>query len=164
MNQLRFIRDVIYNLKRDYGVKIKIINTLTSDVNRATGKKIVTRDIKIVQRAIVLPSRNQREFYYDLSFIAANKNFTMGGYVDTDERKFIVDRRDLKGMIISVGQSYLIYQDQRFDVKEVAEFEESNTYGLICKQSVAASSEDNVIELKLISSIGFDQQTNVEVD
>lgn len=140
MNQLRFIRDVTYRLKRNYGLPADFYKLASSVVDRATGKKATDRLKVHVARIIALPSRNQREFYYDLSFIASNKNFTYGGFVDTDERKFIVDRRDLARKafsILEVGQ-YMVYKGQRFDIKEVAEFEDSYTYGLICKQTIAA--------------------------
>jgi hypothetical protein len=156
MNQLRFVRDVIYRLKRNYGLPADFYKLASSSVDRATGKKTTVRLKASVARVIALPSRNQREFYYDLTFIASNKNFTYGGFVDTDERRFVVDRRDLRHKefsILEVGQ-YMVYKEQRFDIKEVAEFEDSNCYGLICKQTVAAAPE-RVVEISVSHDLGI---------
>lgn len=143
MNQLKFISAVVYRLKRRYGVPIQIVKRVSNSVNIETGQKSLVKAFVNVRRAIVLPTREHREFYYDLAFIAAAKNFTYGAHIDVTERRFILDRKDLRGWAVEVGQ-WIVYQGQRYDVKEVSDFEEDRSYYVLAKQSVASATGEVV--------------------
>lgn len=95
MYQLRFISQVLYNLKRRYGQKITIVRPTAQTVDPTTGATTETSTSIIVRLAIVLPQKMKRDFDYDLSYVAANKNFTYGGFFDVGDRYIIVDRKDL---------------------------------------------------------------------
>jgi len=142
-NQLRFISTVIYRLKRRFGVPVQLVKRTSTSVDLETGRKAVVKAFINVRRAIVLPSRQFREFYYDLAFIASAKNFTYGGHLDPDERRFIIDRKDLRGWEIEVGQ-WLVHQCRRYDVKEVSDFEDDRAYYVLAKQSIASASGEVV--------------------
>jgi len=137
MNRLRFISQVLYRLKRRYGEPVTIYYRISSTTNLETGVKSVIADSVDVARVIVLPSKIHREFVYDLTFIATNKNFTYGGHFDTTERQLIFDRKDLADFEIKVGM-YLRFAGHRYDVKQVEEFEERTGYFVKAKQSIEA--------------------------
>lgn len=143
MNRLRFISQVLYRLKRRYGEAVIIYNRLSSTTNLETGVKSVITESVIVKRAIVLPSKIHREFVYDLTFIATNKNFTYGGHFDTTERQLIFDRKDLPNFEIKVGM-YLLFKSRRYDVKQVEEFEDNTGYFVTAKQSIEADATHTI--------------------
>lgn len=121
--QTRFIRNVLYALKRQYGFPVTFTKILTSSVNPETGRQTAERRTLTVRRAIVLPSLMQRKFAYDLTFIAQNKNFTYGGFYDTSRRRLIIDRRDVPSDFDVEIDDYFIFEDRRWQVAEVEEFE-----------------------------------------
>jgi hypothetical protein len=153
-NQLKFISAVVYRLKRRFGVPIQLLKRTSTSVDIETGRKTIVKAFVNVRRAIVLPTREHREFFYDLAFIAAAKNFTYGAHIDSSERRFILDRKDLRGWAVEVGQ-WIVYQNQRYDVKEVSDFEEDRSYYVLAKQSVAAATGE-VVEVGDTLAIGDD--------
>ena len=154
MNRLRFISQVVYRLKRRYGEAIDIVYRTSDVTNLETGRKTITKNSRRVNRAIVLPSAIDRVFSYDLAFIATNKNFTYGGHYDTTERRFIIDRKDIPGLELTLDM-YLLFAGNRYDLKEIQEFEESTSYFVIGKQAIEADAE-SIIYTSALSSLSLD--------
>ena len=155
MNQLRFISRVVYRLKRRYGSIVDFYYRTSSTVNLETGQKTVVKDFFRVNRAIVLPSDIHREFRYDLTFIATNKNFTYGGHFDTSQRRIIVDRKDVPlGRELEVGQ-YCIYDGRRYELKQVEEFEERTSYFIVVKEDISHA-RTAILDESPETSLGLD--------
>lgn len=152
---LRFISRVVYRLKRRYGQPIDILWNVSSTTHLETGKKTVQRGLVKVSRGIVLPSKIHREFFYDLVFIASNKNFTYGGQTDTTERRLIIDRKDLPSLEFEIKVGYwLIIDGKRYDVKDVEEFEQRTAYFIRAKQDVS-SERSAVFEVSVSHALGL---------
>lgn len=160
MNQLRFISNVLYRMKRRYGLPVNFIKLLSETVDLETGIKSQQRDSLMISRVIVLPSLIHREFFYDLAWITGNKDFTYGGQTLTDERKFIVDRNDLGEWVLAVDDS-LIYDGKRFDIREVNEFESRLGYLVTAKESESVD-RNNVIEISIYDELAFDDEAVAE--
>jgi hypothetical protein len=111
----------MYALKRRYGGEV-IFHRDEEDLDLRTGKKTVDKVTQRVKRAIILPNTQLQKFVYDLSFIATNKNFTMGGVFDTGKRRIIVDARDL-GTYVPENRDYFTFENRRWNVIEASEFE-----------------------------------------
>lgn len=148
MTSKRFISNIIYRLKRRYGTSVNIIELLDSSLNVETGEKTNTFDSVRVDRAVILPSRINREFVYDLSYIADNKEFTMGGMFDTTKRRILFDIKDIQG--IDLKNKYLVSGQVRYDVLEVHEFDYATI--VVCKQ-VTDHPLNNVIEVNAYSDL-----------
>lgn len=134
MNDLRSIKTILYTLKRAYGLPINIVWRTESTPNLETGKKTVQQDSVSVDRAIILPATTNRNFVYDLVFIASNKNFTYGGFFDKNRRKVIIDRADLpRDFEIKIGH-YLIINSKRYEVKNIDTFDVQAAYDLDVEQ------------------------------
>ena len=95
-NTLRQIRIILYRLKRNFGISAMLRRPRTRSNNIRTGAQTVDYEEVYIRKVIFLPKRNISDFVYDLSFIAANKNFTYGAYFDTNDRWIIIDVRDYK--------------------------------------------------------------------
>jgi hypothetical protein len=84
-----------------------------------------------------------RDFEYDLSFIAANKNFTYGGFFDPSVRDVIIDSKDIPSGFEITGDMYVIFDDRRYEIKETREAENGYAWWLHVKQ--VASTDDKTV-------------------
>lgn len=102
--QSREMRQLLYPIKRRRGEPVQVHQIDDNDVNLQSGaitKSYLTYKIK---KAIVLPVDTNRSFVYDLAFIAANKNFTGGGFFDKLNTTVIIDMQELPtGIIVSLN-------------------------------------------------------------
>lgn len=116
----REMRQLLYPIKRRRGEPVQIHQIDDNDVDLQSGtmtKSYLTYKIK---KAIVLPVDTNRSFVYDLAFIAANKNFTGGGFFDKLNTTIIIDTQELPtGIVISLndycsikGKTYKIAKSQ----------------------------------------------------
>jgi len=122
-NNLREIRIILYRLKRNFGLPAIIRRPLTSIQDVTTGQ--ITRtflDIPI-KKVIILPTKDLRNYIYDLAFIAASKNFTEGGLFDEKVRAMIIDIKDApKGFVLTMND-HIVFETRRYEIKsfELAE-------------------------------------------
>jgi len=159
-NSLDFIMTLIYQLKREYGGPVTIQRRTANTVDLETGKKTQTKDAVHISRVIILPTRLIRKFDYDLTYIASNKNFTYGGFYDTDHREFIFDARDLPNGFAFNLDDALIFKHIRYELKEVSIFEFDAAYTVIAKRIKDAPAEA-VTEKRLYHEL--DLQAAVQV-
>ncbi len=162
MNNLRFIKQVLYTLKRDFGLPANIVWRTSSVPNLETGKLNVSQDSVAVSRAIVLPRVLQRDFVYDLSFIASNKNFTYGGLFDKNSRKVFIDPDDLPaGFEIKIGY-WIVFNGVRYEVKTVDTYEQNAAIDMDVSQ-VDNAILSNLIKKVYYDDLFLDQSVEVEV-
>lgn len=119
----------MYSLKKRYGGQVTFHRD-TELKDMKTGKKTVTKDVFPIKSAIVLPSDLQPKFVYDLSYIANNKEFTMGGVFDSAQRKIIIDQRDL-GSYIPRDRDYFTFDGMRYNIVRVTRFEFNTAYVVV---------------------------------
>lgn len=94
-NLLRQIKVVLYRLKRSFGLPMIYRRRLSDTYDLETGAlTAVVVDIPI-RRGILMPLDQVRKFAYDLTYIAANKNFTYGGFFDKLAKVVILEQSDL---------------------------------------------------------------------
>lgn len=160
INRLRMIRQVMYRMKFRYGCKVRLLRRTNVSVDRATGDKTMTIEGLYIRRALVLPNTVHREFFYDLAFIASNKNFTYGGQVGTAERRVVFDKKSLRisaGVYwtLEVGQWFLS-EGKRYEVKEISQFEEAEAWLVTGKQSLGEPS-DSEIDVAISSAVNLTQ-------
>ena len=91
MKQKTHIRQLFYGLASRFGESVTVTIPASRSVDYTIG--VVTKADRVynILRAAVLPADMIRDFVYDLSFIAANKNFTYGGTFNRGERLFLLD-------------------------------------------------------------------------
>lgn len=120
----RRIRKVLYSLKKKWGTPV----TLTKEsvaYDYVTGAPTLTPDDSvIVKRAIILPRKITPDFSYDLSFIAANKNFTYGGFYTVSDRKIIIDKSDVGSSFDFETDDVLFIQSKGYVIKSIEKYDE----------------------------------------
>jgi len=127
-----FIKSVIRSLKRKFGQPITLykttsIGTMDWTVGTVASRSVESKDIK---RAIILPGRTTRKFSYDIGFLAANKNFTYGGFYDVTQREIIIERSDVGTFGLTLDYR-VRFGESDYIIKELQEFEESQSYYLV---------------------------------
>lgn len=140
-NNLRQIRIILYRLKRSYGLPARIKRPTRNDYDITTGA--ITREyLEIpIRRVIVLPTNDARKFAYDLAFIAANKNFTYGGFFDKNTRNMIIDVKDLpRGFVLS-SDDHLVFEDRAYAIKDFQLAEHNQGYLLTVTEIESTDSE-----------------------
>jgi hypothetical protein len=84
--------------------------------------------------AIVTSFRLARDFSYDLAFIAANKNFTYGGFYDETSKFVMIDAKDLPAAITNIQASdSIIHESQEYDIDQHSESENKRAWLLRIK-------------------------------
>lgn len=118
MSNLRQIKNILYQLKKDWGIAMDLRNQ-TSVVDRKTGMTQKSYVSVSIRRGILLPVKLTPSFLYDLSFIAANKNFTYGGLFGAGSRVVIVDGSDVPSTFTVKEDTQLIIAKAVYVVKNV---------------------------------------------
>lgn len=137
MSQLRFIRNVLYQLKRRYPGAIDIMRRTSNAVDTATGRKTVDLRGVHVDRAIVLPSNVSRAALFDRTYIANDRDFAYGTNFDVTVRTFIIDRRDMPADFeITIGD-YIVHERVRYNVQKSQKFEDDAGFIVLCKETLA---------------------------
>ena len=93
---------------------------------------------------------------YDLSFVAANKNFTYGAFFEIGDRWAIIDGLYLpKGFEISEND-YVVYAAKRYDLQRWDVLDGQSGL-LLHLRHVSGSVPGQIIERTVIQNITFDQ-------
>ena len=133
VQQYKHVKNVVYSLKRRYGQAVTLTRQTVAGTPDYTSGVItgrVTVD-QLVKKAILLPARGMRTFNYDLSYIAANKNFTYGGLYDKFQRRLIIDQKDVPSTFTIDLDITVTIGTRKYEVKEMQEYEEQSAILLI---------------------------------
>lgn len=80
---------------RKWGQKITWLHAGEGGVDLDSGKQKSAFAPKVIRKALVLQEVVTEKFTYDLSYIAANKNFVQGGFYSQGKRGIVVWKDDL---------------------------------------------------------------------
>jgi hypothetical protein len=132
MSKFRFLRATIYKLKRRFGETVTFVRTDVAGTTDFTTGSVPEAYLEKqrVRNVIFMPFALTRNFSYDLSYIAANKNFTYGGMYDIDTSTLILDKRDLKSFVLTLD-SRVIKDDVTYVVKKIVEAYQDNSVLII---------------------------------
>lgn len=161
MPNVKFIRDALYSLKKDYGVPIKYGVLSKNNIDLDTGLNVVEKKVYLIRKAVLLPTKLLRKFAQDIAYLAANKNFTYGALFDEKTSLFIVDARDLpKGLQLNMDD-FLFMKHQRFVVK-TAEILEHNCGWLITAQTHEGANPFEIQPVSSKSKLGLQQEVTYD--
>lgn len=149
------IRQVIYNLKRQYGGPIDIYNFLGSAVDLKTGAATTNKELTQITRAIILPARAMRNFVQSISKISADKQFVYGGTYDRRIRMFLIDRLDAKDLDLTIDD-WIVYDGKKYEIKHFDEFE-FGTLWVVIGQSVVGDVPEQIFPLSGEDRLDFQE-------
>lgn len=158
----RFIKDILYSLKRDYGDQIRYIVLNQSELVVETGKRNIQKTAYQID-AIILPRKLQRKFIQDIGYLAANKNFTYGALNDYSEMKFIIDCDDLPRDLDINFDGYVVYNGKRYEKTEFELLEHKVAFLLTAKAMEGGKPYD-VQSIKVGNSFQLQQGVSYELN
>ncbi len=150
-NHLRFIRNILYRLKRDWGSLVDIYNESADTVDLMTGNRTVTKSKWTVRRGICLPSAIHR----DSILASAMKNvFEYGGTLQLGDKTVLLDRRDLpKGFKLGTENWYMVIDSLRYEIVRVEEYENQAAYLVVLKHTTGTQVAQ-FVDMKVRDRIG----------
>jgi hypothetical protein len=125
-------------MKKEYGSPVTVYKLESTTANLETGAKTDVRSSIFVRRAVVLPSRLTRDAVQTISLISANKQVVQGGTYDPGRRTFIIDRTDVPNWVLQ-HDDWLVYNDSRYDIKSIDEFEQNTGWVIVAKKVEGAT-------------------------
>jgi len=152
----RFIRRVLYSLKRQYGGRVDIYKLSDTETDYESGVKSYVRTMVTIRKCPVLPAKIQREAVQTISIISANKAFVYGGSYDAGTRTFIVDARDLPDDYEIVKDDWFIYNSRRYELKSILEFEQ-HTGWIVVGREVKGVRPEQILHLKVENWLDMNQ-------
>lgn len=156
----RFIRTILYDLKRRFGGSVTFHRT-THNKNFYNGTDAIGILAWKFKKVIVLPRNLEQKFVYDLSYIASNKNFTMGAVFDTSSRRVILDVHDA-GAYVPELRDYFVVDNKRFDITDIQKFE-FNTGFLVIGQQTEGSVPQEAHILNARNRALFSDNVDLEI-
>lgn len=126
-NNLRLITNIIYKLKRQYGLEITLFEPLENSYDVTTGETTRSYREHTIRRAPVLPYNKMEFFTYTLAYIVAAKNFTYGANYNRERRDILVDAKDIKGYEPLITWRVLV-QGKYYDIEQIKRAEDNSGY------------------------------------
>lgn len=90
------LRLAVKGILRDFGVQLVYHEVSAPVLDLDTGEKKETYGSKKVKKALMLAEVITEKFTYDLSYIAAGKNFVQGGFYSEGLRSVVILKSDVK--------------------------------------------------------------------
>jgi hypothetical protein len=109
---LRFIRDTIYSLKREYGLTIAV-GAVASALDLKSGIKTATYSVLVVKRAILLPTSMYAQFMQTLT------GGTKVGTIEKNTRKILIDKQDIRAFDLN-RECFVGYSGNALNWRSVA--------------------------------------------
>jgi hypothetical protein len=145
MANVQHLRDILYQLKQDYGFAATLIKVSHEQTDSVTGQRSVTRSVVRIPKVVDLPSDTTRKFWYDMAFMKANTNFTYGAEQDVKSKQIIIDKRDLRRQEIK-ETDYISIRHERFSIKKVYDLEHGLGYLLDLQLAIGALPFDVIFQ------------------
>lgn len=164
-NRLRFIRDILYRLKRDYGSLADIYHQSSETIDLDTGRKVVTKSKISIRKTILLPNSVSIDSTYGTTYTNSDRKFVYGGFYSVGERGVIIDRKDLpKGYDLHDDHmnKYVIIQVRRYEIVEIQEMDNQSGYYIRLKELEGAQLAQTV-EMKMADTIFVDTESEGEL-
>jgi hypothetical protein len=141
MNVLDFQRRVLYDLKRQYGQHVDIVDQQVGTPDLKAGTRNTVQVATSVPLAIVLTPKAFTKGFYDTPLLKAGRQFAYGSFVDINTKIVVLDIADLPiGFEVKQSQ-HLIIANKRYEVESFATLEYDNGYIINCKRAEGVQNE-----------------------
>jgi hypothetical protein len=160
-NELRFIKEVIYDLARDYGGPIDIYQNVVGETDFRTGEQTIAKSHWRIRRAIRLPREIHRDALYSAT---GNTLFAYGNVVELADRSIIIRWKDLpEGFDFKSENWYVVIEAGHYEVVKVIEFDNRAAIFVILKQLIGVPREA-IVEIDVQQDLTATQITGEEVE
>lgn len=150
------IAQALYMLKRSYGAPISIYIQGAATADTRTGNRAVAKTAFPVDVAIVLPAKLSRNDKRSISVISANKQIVQGGFYDTTQRTFIIDRSDVPELEMLTENDWIVFKGRKYQFVEVQELEDDAAW-VITGKAVIGERPEQIFLASADNLLSFDQ-------
>lgn len=114
-------RLILFTLRRKWGIPADFykISVAPTDNDFEAGKKGISRTKYTIPAFVTCQVSLIRKFEYDIGYLAANKNFTYGGFFEQGDRLAVLDATYLPDNLTIEQKDYFIFDNQRYDVQRI---------------------------------------------
>lgn len=144
---LKLSKQILYRLKRSYGVSVRLVQVGDATVSYETGVSTPVYTILNIDRVIKMPASMLRTF-------ASNFQGMSGGAVDFHGTVFIIDVNDLPSDIVIDLQDYIEYDNKHWSIINPILSDDRQSYVL---QVEALENRTPRPLANIIQGIGFSQ-------
>jgi hypothetical protein len=148
---MNFIKDVIQNLKKEYGTPIRIGNVVASSANLSTGDKTQSTKELSIPLAIRLPTQVSFEFLRSIGAVPNKLGVLTGTF------QLLLDCADLGQFDVTAPNTYFFMNNQKFDVLKAEVFDD---VAIILAKDIgqkAPKTYDFVDRLDFLGALGYDR-------
>lgn len=159
INSLGYIRELLYELKKDYGYTLDVYSDASYTVDPKTGIRTLVRTVVRIKKAILLPTTLARKFAYEHSYLAANRPFSYGAQYDINTRQVIVDVQDIPKDFEFIVDGSTVFESRRYQIKTAERFDHRLAY-LLTLVETKAEMPQQILECNVFQD--FTVQQGVE--
>lgn len=156
---MRNFRTLFYQLKKDWGTKIRYVQLFSAETDDDSG---VTREVRTAYElpAVRLPQRMLRQFVQDIGYLAANKNFTYGGFNDYDQVAFLIQAKDFPPTIDKNLNGWINFGGMKYERSRI---DDLGGFGfLILGKAIVGGNTYDTVELRAGSFLQMQQTVVME--
>lgn len=152
-NQLRFIGETLYDLKKDYGLVGDVYRITGETVDPETGVRTTVREKHRIKKMILLPTNLTAQMFIAGGYVRPDPSFPSSGWEVTDTF-VIIDHKDVTFEIKK--EDYIVIQHKRYNIKSINEVE-PNIGLLIGLKSIKGAEPQEIFTVSARNTLTFNQ-------
>lgn len=147
-NNTRIMRKVLYALKQQYEEIVDIYTPGASSVDFSTGSQTIPYTPTRCSRTIVMEATISTLAKFSQTVQGTTKPTISGGYLNTGDRIFIFDAKDLPKDFQFSPDQYLVFNHIRYEVKDIQTFGKNIGYMVVATETrTTPPNEINVLSV-----------------
>ncbi len=122
------IKDILYGLKKRYGVKADFYQQSEETVDILTGKRSVSRKKYSIRRAVYL---KQNQGFRNVFLPKANPIIPNSGLIEVDDAELLIAGKDFPKGFTPTFDDYVMINHQRYEIKSIHIIDKDQSYYFI---------------------------------
>lgn len=152
----REVKSLLYSLERQWGVRADLYLVTKGAPDFDTGQTTDVKTVIDLPKFVSFQVTEGQKFEYDLSFVAANKNFTYGNLFEVGDRVGFISAKYLPDGFELGENDYIVYRAERYDVKRWDELDVEA--GLILHlRHLEGTEPGQILSIKVFSDLTIEQ-------
>lgn len=151
---------ILYALKRKWGTPADFYKTSVGSPNFVSGSRSVSRVKYPISELITSRVTTARKFEYDIGYLAANKNFTYGGFYEPGDRLALVDGDDIFDAGSISHEDYFIINGDRYNPIKVIELDLMSGW-LVQLRRIVGQKRYAIIDVSIFQRITIEEDIDV---
>jgi hypothetical protein len=153
---------LLYMLRRKWGTPAALHKVSVGTPDFVSGDKSVSRVAYDIPLFVTSTVQTTRKFEYDIGYLAANKNFTYGGFYEQGDRLGFIAAEDVPG-VDDVSQSdYMVIGGHRYNMHRIISLDNNIGWYLHLKR-IVGQKKYAVTNINVWQRITFTEDIDAEL-